>query len=184
MQQHAYTLSIFANFFILDTVISALSRFVLLYIFSTFRYHICDVESTNAGLLAMTLPHGTFHSSTFGHIDDVIEAAGVEDNGANLPVSPYQIPHALATGWGCSELVQISIMVGWISLFTSMLVQMFFAALVRQYAMSLWKTQADYVHMNDGMLEEGWVDNETEQPRRPGRASAASHPPRVLQKAC
>lgn len=50
----------------------------------------------------------------------------------------------------------VSIMVGWISLFTSMLVQVFFAAMVRQYAKCLWTMQADYMRLNDSPNEGIW----------------------------
>lgn len=65
--------------------------------------------------------------------------------------------------------MQISIMVGWIGLFTSTLVQMFFAIMVRHYAMSLWKTEDGYIPLNNADLEEGVVNDEF------GRAGKASH---------
>ncbi|KAH8147690.1 uncharacterized protein LAJ45_08154 [Morchella importuna] len=162
IKQHAYTLSIFANFFILDTVVSVFSRFVLLFIFSTFRDHLCDAESPSSGLLSLTLPHGTFHTTTFNHISDIVEAAGVDGVGLGPSVPKSE-------AWGCSEMMQISIMVGWIGLFTSTLVQMFFAIMVRHYAMSLWKTEDGYIPLNNADLEEGVVNDEF------GRAGKASH---------
>jgi hypothetical protein len=168
LQQHAYTLSIFANFFILDTVVSVFSRFVLLFIFSTFRDHLCDAESPSSGLLSLTLPHGTFHTTTFNHISDIVEAAGVDGVGLGPPVPKSE-------AWGCSEMMQISIMVGWIGLFTSMLVQMFFAIMVRHYAISLWKTEDGYIPLDNADLEEGSINDEFR------RAGKASH---QLEKVC
>lgn len=125
------------------------------------------MESLNGGLLALALPHGAFHTS-FNHIDDVIEAAKVDDNDIASSYPSYSKPHAIITGLGCSEMIQISAIIGWIGLFTSMLIQMFFATLVRQYAKSLWKTQADYARLEDMALEEGYPDGEVEQSRQLG----------------
>lgn len=46
---------------------------------------------------------------------------------------------------------------------------MFFAIMVRHYAMSLWKTEDGYIPLNNADLEEGVVNDEF------GRAGKASH---------
>lgn len=107
----------------------------------------------------MTLPHRTFYTP-LGHIGDFIEATGAGDKDVGFLPS-YSRPHIATTRSGCSEMMQISIIVRWINLFASMLVHMFLAVMVRQYAKSLWTTQTDYVRLNDAALEEGCLDDKT-----------------------
>ncbi|PWW74142.1 hypothetical protein C7212DRAFT_353741 [Tuber magnatum] len=119
-KQYAYAMSIFANFFIIDTIVSALSRSIILYVFSTFRGYICDDNlATDGGLLSMTLPHGTFH-----------QTSSDQPNGVS--------PSLLDGNWGCVELMRISVMIGWVSLVAATTIQVFFAILVRQYASLLF----------------------------------------------
>jgi len=118
-------MSIFANFFIIDTVVSALSRSIILYVFSTFRSYICDDNSaTDGGLLSMTLPHGTFHKTSSD-----------QPNGVS--------PSLWDGNWSCMELMRISVMIGWVSLVAATTIQVFFAILVRQYASSLFPKGRD-----------------------------------------
>jgi len=172
-KQHAYALSIFANFFIIDSIISALSRSIILYVFSTFRGYICDDNSgIDGGLLSMTLPHGTFHQTSSDR--------------------PNRVSASLWDGnWGCIELMRISVMVGWVSLVATTIIQVFFAILVRQYANSLsLKRHGDpesvTVCFGESVREmDGLPVNQNGGPHRARRASASSWtPPREPEKVC
>jgi len=129
IKQHAYSISIFANFFLLDTIASAILRSILLYIFSTFRRFICDDQLLTNGFLSLTLPHGTFQQTTHGQVGVAKEALEKVD-AAGLAMWDND--------WGCAEILRISFLVGWASLAAASLIQMFFAIVVRQYANSLF----------------------------------------------
>ncbi|KAG0634934.1 hypothetical protein HOY80DRAFT_1012233 [Tuber brumale] len=170
-KQHAYAMSIFANFFIIDSIVSALSRSIILYVFSTFRGYICDDNSAaDGGLLSMTLPHGTFHQTSSDQPNGV--SASLWDG-----------------NWGCIELMRILVMVGWVSLVATTIIQVFFAILVRQYANSLFlKRHGDpesvTVCFGESVREmDGLLVNQNGGPRRSRRASASSWtPPRDPEK--
>lgn len=133
-QQHAYSMSIFANFFLLDTIASAILRSILLYIFSTFRRYICDDQLLTDGILSLTLPHGTFHQTSHGQVDTA-STLGTEEVFETADAADLAM---WGSEWGCTEIMRISFLVGWTSLAAASLIQMFFAILVRQYANSLF----------------------------------------------
>ncbi|RPB05265.1 hypothetical protein L873DRAFT_1664018 [Choiromyces venosus 120613-1] len=165
IKQHAYAMSIFANFFIIDTIVSALSRSIILYVFSTFRGYICDDNSpTDGELLSMTLPHGTFHKTSSDQ--------------------PNEVSPSLWNGnWGCIEIMRISVMVGWVSLVATTIIQVFFAILVRQYANSLFLKRRDDPERGTACFGEsvremdGLLVNQDDRPHCTRRASASSWTP-------
>jgi len=165
-------MSIFANFFIIDTIVSALSRSIIIYIFSAFRGYICDDNSaTDGGLLSMTLPHGTFHQTSSDQPDGVS-------------------PSLWDGNWGCIESMRISVMVGWVSLVAATIIQVFFAILVRQYANSLFLKRHDpewgavcFGEPVRGM--DSLLVNQNGSPYPTKGASASScTPSRELEKVC
>lgn len=166
-------MSIFANFFIIDTIISALSRSIIIYLFSTFQSYICDDNSaTDGGLLSMTLPHGTFH-----------QTSSDQPNGVS--------PSLWDGNWGCIESMRISVMVGWVSLAAATVIQFFFAILVRQYANSLFLKGHDdpergTVCFGESVREmDGFLVKQNGSPHPTRRASASScTPSRELEKVC
>jgi len=134
IKQHAYSMSIFANFFLLDTIASAILRSILLYIFSTFRRYICDDRLLADGFLSLTLPHGTFHQTNPGQVGTA-RALGAEEAFEEVDAAGLAM---WDNDWGCAEILRISFLVGWASLAAASSIQMFFAILVRQYASSLF----------------------------------------------
>jgi len=165
-------MSIFANFFIIDTIVSALSRSTIIYLLSTFRGYICDDNSaTDGGLLSMTLPHGTFHQTPSDQLGGVS-------------------PPLWDGNWGCIESMRISVMVGWVSLAAATTIQVFFAILVRQYANSLFLKGHDpekgTVCFGEPVREmDGLLVSQNGSPHRTRGASAPScTPSRELEKVC
>jgi hypothetical protein len=141
-------MSIFANFFILDTFVSALSRSILLYILSAFQHYICgDQSTTDSSLPQLALPHGTPHQPSQGQVN--IASTGTK----NLEVGDIA---SSMVSWdadrGCIEMMRISFLVGWVSLAATTMMQMFFAILIRRYANCLFCRQ-----IRGNLLEEGRV---------------------------
>lgn len=129
MKNHVFTLTIFSNFLILDTLIYNIPRFILLYFFYSIRDVFCDYDASPP--ISTTLPWAMvtrFIPTTRGadHID-----IGMLGNSR------------LSIDKKCNFVFQLVVAIMVVGLVVTTFVQMFFAILVRQHAHRLAAKQAE-----------------------------------------